>query len=73
MLTKAQTELNCLRGILSACAHDFEDIDRCWPKYKRASNADNAVKQLKERIEAALLCCEDAIGALADQPKETGG
>ena len=72
MLTKAQVELSTMRGILAACAQDFETIDRCWPKSKRGSNADSAVRQLKDRIEVASACCEDAISALAEPPKDKG-
>lgn len=65
MRSKAEVEIDTARVILEAMKGAISDLEARWPASKRGSNAQRALDAIKDKRDAAALCIDDALTAIA--------
>jgi hypothetical protein len=60
---KLEMEADAAWRIAEAMAAYFSELEGCWPKSKRGSNAQRCLDRLKEQRDAIALCLLDGLNS----------
>jgi hypothetical protein len=64
---QAEVEIRTVLNILQGAGEDIERMEAYWPASRRGSNAQKMLDSLKNRLDAANLCANDALAALSGE------